>query len=69
MLGPDERRAVAARFRVAEDQVARDHLISHILAALPANAPDPDECLARGVGHRLMSATASTSRSTSPEVV
>jgi len=35
MLDPDERRAVAARFRVAEDQVARDHLISHILAALP----------------------------------
>ncbi|GAB3914329.1 hypothetical protein GCM10029964_125510 [Kibdelosporangium lantanae] len=40
MLDPDERRTVAARFGAAEEQVARDHLISHILAALPELTPD-----------------------------
>lgn len=39
MLDPDELRAVAARFGVGEDQVRRDHLVSHVLAALPALAP------------------------------
>lgn len=40
MLDPRELRAVAERFGVTEDQVRRDHLISHVLAALPALAPD-----------------------------
>lgn len=40
MLDPIELRAVAERFGVGEDQVRRDHLISHVLAALPAVAPE-----------------------------
>lgn len=40
MLEQDELAAVAHRFGVAEDQVRRDHLISHVLAALPKIAPD-----------------------------
>lgn len=40
MLEQDELAAVADRFGVAEDQVRRDHLISHVLAALPKIAPD-----------------------------
>jgi predicted nucleotidyltransferase component of viral defense system len=31
---------VAARFGVSEPQVLRDHLISHLLAALSIEAPD-----------------------------
>lgn len=40
MLDPRELRDVAARFGVTEDQVQRDHLISHALAVLPGLAPD-----------------------------
>jgi predicted nucleotidyltransferase component of viral defense system len=36
MLEPDELSAVASEYGVAEDQVRRDHLISHILLALSA---------------------------------
>lgn len=38
MLDPDEAQAVAEQFGVAPDQVARDHLISHLLAALSVHA-------------------------------
>ncbi|MCI2424333.1 nucleotidyl transferase AbiEii/AbiGii toxin family protein [Saccharopolyspora sp. K220] len=34
MLDPDEEQAVAEQFGVARAQVRRDHLISHLLAAL-----------------------------------
>jgi hypothetical protein len=40
MLDPDEETAVADRFGVARPQVRRDHLISHLLAALSARAAD-----------------------------
>ncbi|GAA3631732.1 hypothetical protein GCM10022267_18340 [Lentzea roselyniae] len=40
MLEHDELVAVADRFGVAEDQVLRDHLISHVLAALAEVAPE-----------------------------
>jgi hypothetical protein len=40
MLDPDELDNVAAHFGVDETQVLRDHLISHVLAALSAEAPD-----------------------------
>lgn len=40
MLEHDELVAVADLFGVAEDQVLRDHLISHVLAALADIAPD-----------------------------
>jgi predicted nucleotidyltransferase component of viral defense system len=40
VLEQDELVAVADLFGVAEDQVRRDHLISHVLAALPEVAPD-----------------------------
>ncbi|GGU67624.1 nucleotidyl transferase AbiEii/AbiGii toxin family protein [Lentzea flava] len=40
MLEHDELVAVAEEFGVAEDQVRRDHLISHVLAALPEIAPE-----------------------------
>jgi hypothetical protein len=40
MLDPDEETAVAERFGVAQAQVRRDHLISHLLAALSARAAD-----------------------------
>lgn len=40
MLDPVELRAVAEQFGVGEDQVRRDHLISHVLAALPELAPE-----------------------------
>lgn len=40
MLDPDEAQAVAERFGVASAQVARDHLISHVLAALSDLAGD-----------------------------
>jgi predicted nucleotidyltransferase component of viral defense system len=36
MLDVTERRRTAEEFQVAGEQVARDHLISHILAALPS---------------------------------
>jgi hypothetical protein len=39
VLDPAELRAVAERFGVGEAQVRRDHLVSHVLAALPALAP------------------------------
>lgn len=40
MLDPRELREVAERFGVAEDQVRRDHLVSHVLAAIARLAPD-----------------------------
>lgn len=40
MLDPVEEAAVADRFGVARPQVRRDHLISHLLAALSARAAD-----------------------------
>lgn len=40
MLEHDELAAVADIFGVAEDQVRRDHLISHVLATLPGIAPE-----------------------------
>ena len=39
MTGPDEIAVVAERFGAPEPQVVRDHLISHVLAAL-AGLPD-----------------------------
>ncbi|HWL37147.1 MAG TPA: nucleotidyl transferase AbiEii/AbiGii toxin family protein [Frankiaceae bacterium] len=39
MLDPRELREVAERFGVAEDQVRRDHLVSHVLAAVSRLAP------------------------------
>ncbi|WP_232661607.1 nucleotidyl transferase AbiEii/AbiGii toxin family protein [Pseudonocardia sp. TRM90224] len=38
MLDPDELARVAAQFGVDDHQVKRDHLISHTLAALSAEA-------------------------------
>src|SRR5438132_1512343 len=40
MLHPDEETAVAERFGVARAQVRRDHLISHLLAAISTHAAD-----------------------------
>jgi predicted nucleotidyltransferase component of viral defense system len=40
MLHPDEETAVAERFGVARGQVRRDHLISHLLAAISTHAAD-----------------------------
>lgn len=40
MLNPDEETATAERFGVARPQVRRDHLISHLLAALSTHAAD-----------------------------
>ncbi|SDG78826.1 Predicted nucleotidyltransferase component of viral defense system [Lentzea fradiae] len=40
MLDQDELMAVADSFGVAEDQVRRDHLISHVLAHLAETTPD-----------------------------
>src|SRR4029450_13047400 len=40
MLDPTERDAVAEAFGVADVQVRRDHLISHLLAALSRALPD-----------------------------
>ncbi len=40
MLDPAEAQAVAAQFGVSPGQIARDHLISHLLAALSAHAAD-----------------------------
>lgn len=40
MLRLDEARAVAATFGAAEMQVRRDHLLSHLLAALSRHLPD-----------------------------
>jgi predicted nucleotidyltransferase component of viral defense system len=40
MLHPDEETAVADQFGVARMQVQRDHLISHLLAALNTHAAD-----------------------------
>lgn len=40
MLTPDELQDVAFRFGVDEAQVLRDHLVSHLLAALSATAAD-----------------------------
>lgn len=40
MLDADEEAAIAESFGVARPQVRRDHLISHLLAALSANAAD-----------------------------
>jgi predicted nucleotidyltransferase component of viral defense system len=39
MLDPQERAAFAERFGVADEQVDRDHLISHVLALLAAHLP------------------------------
>lgn len=40
MLDPRELQEIAARFGVDESQVRRDHLISHLLAALSAELAD-----------------------------
>lgn len=40
MLHPAEARTVADRFAAAESQIRRDHLISHLLAALTDHAAD-----------------------------
>lgn len=40
MLDPDEQQAVAAQFGATAEQVRRDHLISHILAALSQHTAD-----------------------------
>ena len=40
MLDPAEAAAVADMFGVADEQVRRDHLISHLLAALARHLPD-----------------------------
>lgn len=40
MLDPRELREVAERFEVTEDQVRRDHLVSHVLAAVARLATD-----------------------------
>jgi Nucleotidyl transferase AbiEii toxin, Type IV TA system len=40
MLSPDDQAAVAEKFGVAVSQVRRDHLISHLLAALTVLAAD-----------------------------
>ncbi|GEL24894.1 hypothetical protein PSU4_38480 [Pseudonocardia sulfidoxydans NBRC 16205] len=40
MLDPAELQDVASTFGVAESQVARDHLISHMLAAISEQLPD-----------------------------
>lgn len=40
MLDPDEFDRVAAYFGVADEQVLRDHMISHVLAALSAELPN-----------------------------
>lgn len=40
MLDPDERDRIAEQFGVDENQVLRDHLISHVLAAISTHAPD-----------------------------
>jgi predicted nucleotidyltransferase component of viral defense system len=40
MLDPEEASAVADQFGVAAEQVRRDHLLSHLLAALAAGAGD-----------------------------
>lgn len=40
MLDPDEEHAIAEQFGVARTQVRRDHLISHLLAALSEHAGD-----------------------------
>jgi predicted nucleotidyltransferase component of viral defense system len=40
VLDPDEQDRIAEQFGVDETQVLRDHLISHVLAALSVEAPD-----------------------------
>lgn len=40
MLDPDEAAAVAERFSVSDEQVRRDHLLSHLLALLARDLPD-----------------------------
>ncbi|MBV9486416.1 MAG: nucleotidyl transferase AbiEii/AbiGii toxin family protein [Frankiaceae bacterium] len=40
MLDPVEGAAIAAVFDVSDEQVRRDHLISHLLAALATHVPD-----------------------------
>lgn len=40
MLDPVEAAATAAKFDVSDEQVRRDHLISHLLAALAARVPE-----------------------------
>lgn len=40
MLDPSEAAAVVERFGVSDEQVRRDHLISHLLAALAQQVPD-----------------------------
>jgi hypothetical protein len=44
MLAPDEEAAVAEQFGVARTQVRRDHLISHLLAALSTHLADQVVC-------------------------
>lgn len=41
MLDPHELQEIAARFGVDEHQVRRDHLISHLLAALSTELAAP----------------------------
>jgi predicted nucleotidyltransferase component of viral defense system len=40
MLSPEELAAVSAAYGVAEEQVLRDHLIGHVLAAVAAASAD-----------------------------
>lgn len=53
MLNADEEAAVAERFGVARSQVRRDHLISHLLAALSANAADQVVLSQRSLRRRM----------------
>ena len=40
MLDPDDARAVAALFGAGDEQVARDHLLSHLIAMLGRTVSD-----------------------------
>jgi predicted nucleotidyltransferase component of viral defense system len=40
LLDPDEAATVAEMFGVADEQVRRDHLLSHLLAVLSRHLPD-----------------------------
>lgn len=46
VLDEEERRAVQRLFGVAAEQVARDHVVSHALAAIAELGPD-HQCLVR----------------------
>ena len=47
MLDPAEAAAVAEEFGVSDEQVRRDHLLSHLLAVLAQQLPDADHVLRR----------------------